>query len=66
MLEACIVVASIVGILSTEPNNKIALYKADCQTDSKFFILGSKPNIIKEVDIVKINSDTTYTIKLKG
>ena len=66
MLEACIVVASLVGILSTEPNSKVELYKADCQTDSKFFILGSNPNIIKEVDIVKINSDTTYTIKLKG
>ena len=66
MLEACIVVASLVGILSTEPNNKLVLYKADCQTDSKFFILGNTPNTIKEVDIIKINPDTTYTIKLKG
>lgn len=66
MLEACIVIASLVGVLSTEPNNKLVLYKADCQTNDKFFILGSTPNTIKEVDIVKINSDTTYTIKLKG
>ena len=65
MLEACIVVASLVGVLSTEPNNKVALYKADCETSNKFFILDNKPNTIREVDIIKINSDLSYTIKLK-
>ncbi len=66
MLEACIVVASLIGVLSTEPNSRVDLYKADCQNDSKFFILGNTPNTINEVSILKINSDLSYTIKLKG
>jgi hypothetical protein len=66
MLEACIVVASLVGILNTEPSDKVALYKADCEHSTKFFIVDNKPNTIREVDIIKINNDLSYTIKLKG
>ena len=66
MLETCIVIASLVGVLSTEPNNKVDLYKAECGNKSKFFILGNKPNVINEVSVLKINSDLSYAIKLKG
>lgn len=66
MLETCIIIASLVGVLSTEPNTKVDLYKAECDNKSKFFILGNKPNIINEVSILKSNSDLSYTIKLKG
>ncbi len=66
LLEACIVIASMVGILNTEPNTKVAFYKADCESSTKFFIVDKKPNSISEVDVIKINNDLSYTISLKG
>lgn len=61
-MEACIVIAKLIGILSTEPNTPVNLYKLDCYDSEKFIVL--KGELI-EVDIVKINPDLTYIIKEK-
>lgn len=61
-MEACIVIAKLIGILSTEPNTPVNLYKLDCYDSEKFIVL--KGELI-EVDIVKINPDLTYIVKEK-
>ena len=61
-MEACIVIAKLIGILSTEPNTPVNLYKLDCHDSEKFIVL--KGELI-EVDIVKINPDLTYIVKEK-
>lgn len=66
MLETCIVIGSMIGILNSTPDTKLIVYKADCVDSTRFFILDNKPDTIKEVSIIKINSDLTYTIKIAG
>lgn len=66
MLETCIVVASMLGILNTSPDTKLTVYRAECVDSTRFFIVDDKPDTIKEVSIIKINSDLTYTIELEG
>lgn len=61
-MEACIVIAKLIGILSTEPNTPVNLYKLDCYDSEKFIVL--KGELI-EVDIIKINPDLTYIVKEK-
>lgn len=61
-MEACIVIAKLIGILSTEPNTPVNLYKLDCHDSEKFIVL--KGELI-EVDIIKINPDLTYIVKEK-
>ena len=61
-MEACIVIAKLIGILSTEPNTPVNLYKLDCYDSEKFIIL--KGELI-EVDILKINPDLIYIVKEK-
>lgn len=61
-MKACIVIAKLIGILSTEPNTPVNLYKLDCYDSEKFIII--KGELI-EVDIVKINPDLTYIVKEK-
>ena len=64
MLESCIVIASLVGVLNTEPNTKVELYKADCNHDIVFFV-NNKENdtVVEEVKVIKINKDLSYTFK---
>lgn len=55
------------GVLDTNPVNEVTVYKADCQEHTRFFIVDNTVNEFKTIDveIVSINNDLTYNIKLK-
>mgnify|MGYP003598798191 CR=1 FL=1 len=59
-MEACIVIAKLLGILNSEP---IDVYKIDCYETSHNVILQNKEFI--EVNVLKINSDLSYNIEIK-
>lgn len=60
-MEACIVIAKIIGILNSQP---IDVYQLDCGTAHSVIIQNQE---FKEVEILSINSnDFTYNIKIKN
>lgn len=64
MLESCIVIASLVGVLNTEPDVKVELYKADCNNREVFFVNNKDDDtVVEEVKVIKINKDLSYTFK---
>lgn len=56
-MEACIVIAKLIGILNSEP---VDVYKLHCSSDTYHIILID--NSMKEVQIIKQNKDLTYEI----
>ena len=56
-MEACIVIAKLIGILNSEP---VDVYKLHCSSDTYHIILID--NSMKEVQIIKQNQDLTYEI----
>ena len=56
-MEACIVIAKLIGMLNSEP---IDVYKLHCSSDTYHVILID--NSMKEVQIIKQNQDLTYEI----
>ena len=62
----CIVIAKLIGILNSDivvQESKFDVYKLDCQSGTHDVIL--KNNEFVEVNIIKINPDLTYNIKIK-
>lgn len=62
----CIVIAKLIGILNSDivvQESKFDVYKLDCQSGTHDVIL--KNNELVEVQILKINPDLTYNIKIK-
>lgn len=58
-MEACIVIAKLIGILNSEP---VDVYKLDCSTTSHSVIL--KNNEFQEVQIINMNKDLSHNIIL--
>ena len=56
-MEACIVIAKLIGILNSEP---VDVYKLHCSSDTYHVILVD--DSMKEVQIIKQNKDLTYEI----
>lgn len=67
MLEACIIIATMIGVVDNNRSNEITVYEADCGEHSRYFIVDSTVNEFKtiNVEIIGINDDLTYNIKLK-
>lgn len=59
-METCIVIVKLVGILNSQP---IDFYKLDCSETEHSVIIQNQQFV--EINIVNINKDLTYNIKLK-
>lgn len=63
----CIVIAKLIGLLAGDVDNKISrvdFYNLEC--DSGFHSVIVKDEKFVEVDVIKINKDLSYNIKIKG
>ena len=63
----CIVIAKLIGILSgdiSDNQSRVDFYNLDCNSGIHSVIL--KNNEFVEVDVIKINKDLSYNIKIKG
>ena len=56
-MEACIVIAKLVGLLNSQP---IDVYKLDCLTTTRYISLDD--NTMLELKIDGINKDSTYNV----
>ena len=56
-MEACIVIAQLVGLLNSQP---IDVYKLDCLTTTRYISLDD--NTMLELKIDGINKDSTYNV----
>lgn len=59
-METCIVIAKLIGILNSQP---VDFYKLDCGEAAHSVIIQNQQFV--EINIVNINKDLTYNIKLK-
>ena len=61
----CIVIAKLIGILNSDvvQESKFDVYKLDCSSSTHSVIIQNDRFV--EVDILKINPDLTYNIKIK-
>ena len=63
----CIVIAKLIGILSgdiSENQSKVDFYNLDCNSDIHSVIVQNDKFV--EIDVIKINKDLSYNIKIKG
>lgn len=61
----CIVIAKLIGLLNGEmQESKVDFYNLEC--DSGFHSVIVRNDKFVEVDVIKINKDLSYNIKIKG
>lgn len=60
MVETCVVIAKLIGILNTQPVN---VYKLDCMTSNTYIVIEDKSTLV--VDVKSINSDLSYNVVVK-
>lgn len=63
----CIVIAKLIGLLNGDLQNdpqKVDFYNLDCGNETLSVIVQNEEFV--EIDVLKINKDLSYTIKIKG
>ncbi len=63
----CIVIAKLIGLLNGDLQNapqKVDFYNLDCGNETRSIIVQNEEFV--EIDVLKINKDLSYTIKIKG
>lgn len=66
-MNNCIVIAKLIGLLNgdlQDISKKVDFYNLDCGNGTHSVIIQNEEFV--EIDVLKINKDLSYTIKIKG
>jgi len=65
-MNSCIVIAELIGLLSGDisQESRVNFYNLDC--DSGMYSAIVQNDKFVEIDVIKINKDLSYNIKIKG
>lgn len=65
-MNSCIVIAELIGLLSGDisQESRVNFYNLDCDSGMHSAIVQNDKFV--EIDVIKINKDLSYNIKIKG
>lgn len=65
-MNSCIVIAELIGLLSGDisQESRVKFYNLDCDSGMHSVIVQNDKFV--EIDVIKINKDLSYNIKIKG
>ena len=65
-MNSCIVIAELIGLLSGDISQeaRVNFYNLDCDSGMHSVIVQNVKFV--EIDVIKINKDLSYNIKIKG
>ena len=65
-MNSCIVIAELIGLLSGDisQESRVNFYNLDCDSGIHSVIVQNDEFV--EIDVIKINKDLSYNIKIKG
>ena len=65
-MNSCIVIAELIGLLSGDisQESRVNFYNLDCDSGIHSVIVQNDKFV--EIDVIKINKDLSYNIKIKG